>query len=172
MSVSLWNKPFNQIKVSVKYFHEITASSNLTHILLSSIVMTIAGGVGRENIYKCFLSLLSWLFHSVQELHLPNPIKFNLWLTSKPKSWKLRNAKGHPIITFPRCYVLILKKAFLKSSHQRCPIKRRCFSESLAQVLSCEFCEISKNNFFTKHLWTAASVSPTFCPLLYLYEKI
>ena len=29
--------------------------------------------------------------------------------------------------------------------------------ESLAQVFSCEFCEISKNTFFTEHLWTTAS---------------
>ena len=29
--------------------------------------------------------------------------------------------------------------------------------ETLAQVLSCEFCEISKNTFFTEQLWTAAS---------------
>ena len=25
--------------------------------------------------------------------------------------------------------------------------------ETLAQVFSCEFCEFSKNTFFTKHLW-------------------
>ena len=29
--------------------------------------------------------------------------------------------------------------------------------EALAQVFSCEFCEISKNTFFTKHLWKTAS---------------
>ena len=29
--------------------------------------------------------------------------------------------------------------------------------ESLAQVFSCEFCEISKNTFFTEHFWTTAS---------------
>ena len=29
--------------------------------------------------------------------------------------------------------------------------------ETLALVLSCEFCKISKNTFFTEHLWTAAS---------------
>ena len=28
---------------------------------------------------------------------------------------------------------------------------------TLAQVFSCEFCEISKNIFFTEHLWTTAS---------------
>ena len=28
---------------------------------------------------------------------------------------------------------------------------------TLAQVFSCGFCEISKNTFFTEHLWTTAS---------------
>ena len=28
--------------------------------------------------------------------------------------------------------------------------------ETLAQVFSCEFCEISKNTFFTEHLWVTA----------------
>ena len=29
--------------------------------------------------------------------------------------------------------------------------------ETLAQVFSCEFCEIFKNTFFTEHVWTTAS---------------
>ena len=29
--------------------------------------------------------------------------------------------------------------------------------EALAQVFSCEFCEISKNTFFTEHIWATAS---------------
>ena len=29
--------------------------------------------------------------------------------------------------------------------------------ETLAQVFSGEFCEISRNSFFTEHLWTTAS---------------
>ena len=29
--------------------------------------------------------------------------------------------------------------------------------ETLAQVLSCEFCEISKNTFFKQHPWATAS---------------
>ena len=33
--------------------------------------------------------------------------------------------------------------------------------ETLTQVFSCEFCEISKNTFFTKHFWAAASDSLT-----------
>ena len=33
--------------------------------------------------------------------------------------------------------------------------------ESLAQVFSCEFCEISKNTFFIEHLWaTTSAVNP------------
>ena len=31
--------------------------------------------------------------------------------------------------------------------------------ETLAQVFSCKFCEISKKTFFTEHLWTTASGS-------------
>ena len=31
--------------------------------------------------------------------------------------------------------------------------------ETLAQVFSCEFCEISKKTFFTEHLWVTASCS-------------
>ena len=78
-------------------------------------------------------------------------------------------------------------KCFLyRSSHQRCSVKKgvlRDFAkstgkhlcqglffnkgpqacnfikkETLTQVFSCEFCEISKNIFFTEHLRTTASV--------------
>ena len=31
--------------------------------------------------------------------------------------------------------------------------------KTLVQVFSCEFCEISKNNFFTEHLWATASIA-------------
>ena len=31
------------------------------------------------------------------------------------------------------------------------------WTEALAQVFSCEFCEIPKNIFFTEYLWTSAS---------------
>ena len=62
-----------------------------------------------------------------------------------------------------------------RSSHRGCSVrkgalrnfakftgKQLCQSlffnkESLAQVSSCEFCEISKNTFFAEHLWAAAS---------------
>ena len=30
--------------------------------------------------------------------------------------------------------------------------------ETLAQMFSCDFCEISKNTFFTEHLWATASL--------------
>ena len=40
---------------------------------------------------------------------------------------------------------------------KRCSYKfQKTCKNTLAQVFSCEFCEISKNNFFTQHLWTAA----------------
>ena len=47
--------------------------------------------------------------------------------------------------------------------------------ETLAQVFSCGFCKISKNTFFTDHLWTTASLKITFytfsqCP--YFHFKL
>ena len=42
--------------------------------------------------------------------------------------------------------------------------------EILAQVFSCEFCEISKNTFFTEHLWTANSVQRNLTPISHTYE--
>ena len=38
--------------------------------------------------------------------------------------------------------------------------------ETLAQVFSCEFCEISKKTFFTEHLWTTASMLLHFANFL------
>ena len=74
---------------------------------------------------------------------------------------------------------------YQRSSHQRCSMKKgvlRNFTKfigkhfcqsliliklqtvcnfiknrTLAHVFSCEFCEISKNTFFTEHLWTTVS---------------
>ena len=35
---------------------------------------------------------------------------------------------------------------------------KKVFLETLAQVFSCEFCEVSMNTFFTEHLWMTACV--------------
>ena len=65
------------------------------------------------------------------------------------------------------------KKVFLKISQnsQKNACARVCLliscrpqacnfitKETLAQVFSCEFCEISKRTFFTDHLWATASL--------------
>ena len=42
--------------------------------------------------------------------------------------------------------------------------------ETLAQVFSCEFCEISKHTLFTEHLWTTAS--DFICGLLFIFSII
>ena len=36
-------------------------------------------------------------------------------------------------------------------------IKLQAEAENVAQVFSCEFCEIFKNTFFTEHLWATVS---------------
>ena len=45
------------------------------------------------------------------------------------------------------------KMAAFKRLRPATLLKRR-----LAQVFSCEFCQISKNTFFTEHLWATASI--------------
>ena len=47
---------------------------------------------------------------------------------------------------------------FWEAVVQRCSVKKVLKKETLAQVFSCEFCEISKNTFFTEHLWWLPSV--------------
>ena len=64
-----------------------------------------------------------------------------------------------------------MKKDVLKKFHKihrKTPLPEPLFNkvaaldnfikkETLAHVFSCEFCEISKNTFFTEHLWTTVS---------------
>ena len=45
------------------------------------------------------------------------------------------------------CHSLFLNKVIVFNKEKK----------TLAQVFSCEFCEISKNTFLTEHLWTTAS---------------
>ena len=52
-----------------------------------------------------------------------------------------------------------------RSVHRRCSVRKgvpvpATLLKVEAQVFSCEFCEIFKNNFFTEHLQTAASMMP------------
>ena len=45
--------------------------------------------------------------------------------------------------------------------------------ETLAQVFSCEFCETSKNTFFTEHLWTIASfLNEIACFYFHFFKKV
>ena len=55
---------------------------------------------------------------------------------------------------------VLCKKVFLEISQnsQERPACNFIKKGTLAQVFSCEFCEISKNTFFTEHLWTTASL--------------
>ena len=40
--------------------------------------------------------------------------------------------------------------------HKKTPVPATLLKKGLTQVFSCEFCEISQNNFFTEHLWKTA----------------
>ena len=44
--------------------------------------------------------------------------------------------------------------------------------ETLAQVISCEFCEISKNTFFTEHVWATTSICLMGkCTVIHIFEE-
>ena len=43
--------------------------------------------------------------------------------------------------------------------------------ETVAQVFSCKFCEISRNTFFTAHLWTTASISKDISFPHFIYKN-
>ena len=47
-----------------------------------------------------------------------------------------------------------IKKKGIQKKPEACNFIKK---EILAQVFSCEFCEISKNTFFTEHLWSTSS---------------
>ena len=58
---------------------------------------------------------------------------------------------------------VLKKKLFLETQNSQGNTCARVFFNkvaglTLAQVFSCEFCEISKSTFFTEHLWTTAFV--------------
>ena len=58
----------------------------------------------------------------------------------------------HPTEVFPQENMFL---EISQNSQENNFIKK----ETLALVFSCEFCEISKNTFFTEHLWATVSVS-------------
>ena len=56
--------------------------------------------------------------------------------------------------------------SYCRSSHRRCSVRTPepeasnfIKKKTLAQMFSCEFCEISKNTFFTEHLQATASAN-------------
>ena len=52
---------------------------------------------------------------------------------------------------------IIFKVSIVQVFLQLCNFIKK---ETLAPVFFCEFCEISKDTFFTEQLWTTASVMP------------
>ena len=81
----------------------------------------------------------------------------------KDNAFSTKAYKTHPwwSLAFYFFRVAFSRGAFrtLRSSHQRCSVRKSVLikKEILAQVFSCEFCEISKNICFTEHLWATAS---------------
>ena len=81
------------------------------------------------------------------------------WVESKNKNAKLTFLETAIVGVLKRC-----SQKFRKI-RSKIPVSEFLFNkvaglEILTKVLSCEFCEISKNPFFTEELYVTASVFP------------
>ena len=47
--------------------------------------------------------------------------------------------------------------------YRKTPVPKSLFAKDSGTGVSCEFCEISKNAFFTEHLWETSPVCLSFC---------
>ena len=82
--------------------------------------------------------------------------------------WKLHIYSYLLILTQPAfiCSNSTMKTAenLVRSSNRRSSLRAATLlKKRLAQVLSCEFCEISKNTFFIEHFWATASDITQHC---------
>ena len=100
----------------------------------------------------------------------------------------LTDRSSHQVFCVKRCFnkfQKIRRENLCQSCRPATLLKKRpwhrCFSvnfvncnfikkESLAQVFSCEFCQISKNNFFTEHPRTTAPVWIPFLLVLLMFD--
>ena len=66
--------------------------------------------------------------------------------------WDLRHERVKPYCQIHRCSIHYFQKDNFR------PLASNFIQkETLAQMFPCEFCEISKNTFFTEHLLATAS---------------
>ena len=107
---------------------------------------------------KRILSLLTWrekrkAWNKTRENYMPKERRRNLAETDK--GTYLEAATGS--VLEEKVFLEILQN----SQENTCtPVAEACNftkKETLALVFSCEFCEISKNTFFSEQLWATAS---------------
>ena len=100
-----------------------------------------------QNLRWRYYKTNSWWSFSLNVHRIP-PVIANAALY-----WTLLNAdeSKHSSLTVDN--ITVGKESF-RSSHRACNFIKK---ETLAQVFSCEFCEISKNTFFTEYLLATGS---------------
>ena len=87
--------------------------------------------------------------------HQVKMVMLTLQILKQAKMRKEREPKQHLQVLLLQTKALSVSST--KNSLSKITAKKLGFKETLAQVFSCEFCEISKNTFFTKQLWATAS---------------
>ena len=78
-----------------------------------------------------------------------------LWLVFIRLHWSLIRLHSSALVSHLTALVLPLICNISNNRPEACNSIKK---EALAQVLSCEFCEVSKNTLFTEHLWGSASI--------------
>ena len=125
--------------------------------------------------------------NEILDLNSLKPFEFESKTNIRVINSSSSDDQKQPLVVVPqkKCSFL-LGLHIIRSSYQRCSMKKGVLEnfakftgkhlcrpqacnfinkKTLAQVFSCEFCEIFKNNFFTEHLWTTASILWTLVDL-------
>ena len=99
-------------------------------------------------------------FHLLNSKRKASKLRSNIWRCSVRKSVLRDLAK---FLEKGLCRSLCLQSC----RPQTCKFIK---IETLAQVFSCEFCEISKNTFLTEHVWASALQATMYKPILKFFE--
>ena len=127
--MTAFKKSFCFYSFAVTYHAEMNTISNLNHYI---------------SILKLVLIIQSW-FH----------VYYLIWASKRNYSTKL--CVSTPVLQL----LQITYCDFYRSLGTKNLLKKRPWyfikKETLVQLISCEFCEISENTSFTEHLWATAS---------------
>ena len=106
-----------------------------------------------QNSFTVFMQTLKVRLELSEKLWLYSNKKYDTKQKQPPEVFLEISQNSHENTCASQSLFLIKLQALRLSCRSATLLKK----ETLAQFFSCEFCKISKNTFFTEHLWMAAS---------------